>query len=328
MTGLWTAWMGAPTAWLAAALAIPFAAAAQDWSPQRHVEVTVPNAQGSSLDVTARVLQKLWHDLKLVPVTTAIVNRAGGEQTIGYTYLRQRAGDPHHLAFANPALLSNHIAGRQPFNHTDFTPIAFLMTDDYIFAVRADHPLKGGREMVEAMRKQPDSLTFGIGNATHRIAVGMVLQTAKVDIKQVKLVVLQGGTQSLSAMGGHIDIAVSPLAQMLPHVESGKMRVLAVSAPKRKPGMLANVPTWPELGYQEGTYETWRALIAPKDLTASQVAYWENVMRKLVQSDDFRRAAEKHQWDVDFKDAAETRKYFDEEYARTRRVMTYLGLVN
>ena len=300
---------------------------AQSWAPQRHVEVTIPNSQGSSLDTTARVIHKLWHDLKLVPVTSALVNRPGGEQAIGYTYLRQRTGDAHYLSFANPALLSNHITGRMAFTYTDFTPVAYLMSDDYIFAVRSDHPLKNGRELVAAIKARPDSLSFAIGNLTHRIAVGMVLQSANVDIKQVKMVVLNSGTQAASAMGGHIDVAVSPLAQVLPHLESGKMRVLGVSAPKRKPGVLSNVPTWPELGFKSGTYETWRAMIAPKDITPAQAAYWEDVLRKVVSSDDFKKAAETNQWDVDFKGAVETRKHFEEEYAATKKVMTYLGLI-
>jgi putative tricarboxylic transport membrane protein len=300
---------------------------AQSWTPQRHVEITVPNAQNSVLDTTARVIHRIMQDQKWLPVTSTLVNRAGGEQVIGYTYLRTRTGDAHYLSFANPALLSNHIAGRQAFTYTDFTPIAFMLTDDYIFAVRADHPLKDGRDLADALRKQPDSLAIGIGNTTHRIALGMALQSAKVDIKRVKMVVLQQGTQATSALGGHIDVAVSPLAQLLPHIEAGKLRVLAVSAPRRKPGILASVPTWPELGYKEGTYETWRAVIAPKDITQAQTAFWEDVMRKVAQSDDFKKAAEKFQWDIDFKGAAETRKLMEDEYARTRGVMSYLGLI-
>ena len=310
---------GAKLAWLLLGLGLPQRSIAQGWTPQRHVEVTIPNAQGSSLDVTARVIHKVWHDLKLVPVTSTLVNRQGGEQAIGYSYLRQRSGDAHYLSFANPALLSNHITGRMAFTYTDFTPIAFLMSDDYIFAVRADHPLKNGKDMVEALKMRPDSLSFGMGNLTHRIAIGMVLQSANVDIKQVKMVVLNSGTQAISAMGGHVDVAVSPLAQILPHLESGKMRVLGISAPKRKPGVLASVPTWPEQGYKSGTYETWRAMIAPKDITPAQVAYWEDVLRKVIQSEDFKKAAEKNQWDVDFKGAVETRKHMEEEYAEQKK---------
>lgn len=302
-------------------------AVAQGWVPQRHVEVTVPNAQGSSMDIAARTVQRLWTDQKLLPVSSSMVNRQGGEQAVAYAYLLTRAGDPHYLSFANPSLLNNHIAGRSTFTYTDFTPIAFLMSDDYIFAVRTDHPLKTGKDMVAAVSKRPDSLSFGVGNMTHRIALGLVLQSAKVDIKQVKIVVLNGGTQSTSAMGGHIDVAVSPLGQVQPHVESGKMRVLAVSASRRKEGVLASVPTWPELGYKQGTYETWRAVIAPKDITPAQVAYWENVLRKVTESEEYKQAAEKHQWETHFRGAAETRKLMEQEYEQTKSVMQYLGLI-
>jgi putative tricarboxylic transport membrane protein len=308
-------------------MVITQAASAQGWTPQRNVEITVPNAQGSSLDNAARVYHKLLQDLELLPVTSSLVNRQGGEQALAYAYLRQRAGDAHYLSFANPSLLSNHISGRSPFTHTDFTPIAFLMSDDYIFSVRSDHSLKSGAEMVDALKKKPDSLVFAVANLTHRLTVGMVLQTAKIDIKQVKMVVLNSGTQSTAVLGGHVDVAISPLAQVLPHIDSGKMRVLAVSAPRRKEGILATVPTWPELGYKDGIYETWRAVIAPKDISPAQTAYWEDAFRKVMLSDDFKKAAEKYQWDVSFKGAVDARKHMDEEYVATKKVMTYLGLI-
>lgn len=313
--------------WLAVAMLLPQAALAQAWGPQRNVEVTIPNAQGSSMDIAARTVHRVWQELKLVPVSSTLVNRQGGEQAVAYAYLMQRAGDAHFLSFANPSLLSNHIAGRSTFTYTDFTPLAFLMTDDYIFAVRADHPLKSGKDMVEALRKRPDSLSFGIGTITHRIALGLVLQSAKVDIKQVKIVVLNAGTQSTAAMGGHIDVSVSPAGQVLPHIENGRLRVLAVSASKRKEGVLASAPTWPELGHKEGTYETWRAVIAPKDITPAQVTYWENVLRKVTESDEYKKAAERHQWDVEFKGAVETRRHMEQEYEQTKSVMHYLGLI-
>ncbi len=312
---------------LACAVVPLHTASAQGWQPQRHVEVTIPNAQGSSMDIAARTVHRLWQEQKLVSVTSSLVNRQGGEQAVAYAYLLQKTGDPHYLSFANPSLLSNHIAGRSNFTYSDFTPIAFLMTDDYIFAVRADHPLKTGKDMVEAVRKRPDSLSFGIGTITHRIALGLVLQSAKVDIKQVKIVVLNAGTQATAAMGGHIDVSVSPLGQVLPHIESGKLRVLAVSAAKRKEGVLASTPTWPELGHKEGTYETWRAVIAPKDITPAQVAYWENVLRRVTDSDEYKKAAEANQWDTGFRGAVETRKHMEQEYEQTKSVMQYLGLI-
>ena len=72
---------------------------------------------------------------------------------------------------------------------------------------------------------------------------------------------------------------------------------------------------------------TWATSIAPRDISAAQTAYWEDVMRKVMHSSEFKAVAERNQWDVDFKGAAETRKHFDEEYAATKKVMAYLGLI-
>lgn len=300
---------------------------AQAWTPQRNVLITIPNSPGSVIDTTARIVHKVIQDHNLIPVTSVLVNRAGGEQSIGYSFLHQRPNDPYHVSWANPALLSNHISGRSDFNHRDFTPIAYLMADGYVFAVRADHALKSGTDLVDALRKNPESLNLAVGNSTHRIVLGMVLQQAKVDIKRVKMVVLQQGTQATSVLGGHVDLAISPLPQLLPHIQSGKLRPIALSASKRKGGVLANTPTWPELGYKNGTYQTWRAMIAPRGITAAQAAFWENVMRKVVGTEDFKEAAAKFDWDIEFKGGAETGRLMEDEYNRTKSVMSYLGFI-
>ncbi|MGZ9066565.1 MAG: tripartite tricarboxylate transporter substrate-binding protein, partial [Burkholderiales bacterium] len=122
--------------------------AAQGWAPDRHVELTVPGGAGGSLDNTARTVQRLWQELKLVPVSSAVMNRAGGGHAIGYDFVRQRAGDPHQLGLGTSMLLSAHIAGYLPFTYTDVTPIAFLVTEYVAFAVRPDSPMKTGRDLV------------------------------------------------------------------------------------------------------------------------------------------------------------------------------------
>lgn len=312
---------------LLAAMVKPLPSFAQGWTPQRNVLITIPNSPGSVIDTTARIVHKVIQDHNLIPVTSVLVNRAGGEQSIGYSFLHQRPNDPYHVSWANPALLSNHISGRSDFSHRDFTPIAFLMADGYVFAVRADHPLKTGNDLIEALRKNPEALNIAVGNSTHRIVIGMVLQQAKIDIRRVKLVVLQQGSQAASLLGGHIDVAVSPLPQLLPHLQAGKMRPLALSATKRKGGVLANTPTWPELGYKNGTYQTWRAVIAPRGITPAQAAFWENVFRRVAESDDFKASAAKFDWDIEFKGGAQTGRMMEEEYVRTKSVMAYLGLI-
>lgn len=302
-------------------------AAAQGWTPQRNVELVAPNAPGGAMDSTARIVQRAWQDLKLLPVASAVVNRSGGEHALAYTHLSQRTGDPHVLSLASPVLLGNHLAGRLTVTYTDLTPIATIMTEPYIFVVRADSPIKTGKDMVDAMKARPDALTLSVSTILTRIAGGLVLQSAGIDIKPVKMVVFEGGKHVPALLGGHVDVALGSAVQFLSQIDSGTLRAIAVTAPKRLPGALGAVPTWAEQGHKTATYETWRAILAPKGITAAQIAYWEDIMRKVAASDEFRRSAERVQGEALFKNAADTRKHMESEYEQARGVLTYLGLI-
>jgi len=304
-------------------------ARAQGWKPERNVELIVPASAGGSLDTTGRVVQKLWDELKLVPVSSTIANRAGGGHVVAYNFLSQRAGDPHFMSITSSTLHTSHINGRTPLSYRDFTPLTVLLTEYIAFAVRTDSPIKTGKDLIEALRKDPASLSLAISSArggTHHISFGLPLQSAHVDMKPAKLVAFNSTSEAVTALlGGHVDVMSGGTVQIAPHVESGKMRVLAVSSTKRLPGPLSVAPTWPELGYK-GVLENWRGVIGTKGMTTAQIAFWENVFRKVVESEEFRKLVEKNQWDANFKSAAETRKFMDSEYGELKEVMTFLGL--
>jgi len=312
----------------AAVIAVP-GVEAQGWKPERNVELIVPASAGGSLDTSGRVVQKLWDELKLVPVSSTVVNRSGGGHAVAYNYLNQHAGDPHFMSITSSTLHTSNINGRTPLSYRDFTPLTVLLTEYIAFAVRADSPLKTGKDLVEALRKDPASLSLALSSArggTHHISFGLPLQSAKVDMKQTKLVAFNSTSEAVTALlGGHVDVMSGGTVQIAPHVASGKMRVLAVSSAKRLPGPLSAAPTWPELGYK-GVFENWRGVIGTKGMTADQINFWENVFRKVVESDEFKKLAEKNQWDVNFKSAAETRRFMEAQYGELKEVMTFLGL--
>jgi putative tricarboxylic transport membrane protein len=311
------------------AVLMPCLAGAQNWSPQRNVELIVPAGAGGSLDTTGRTVQRLWQDLKLLPVSSTVVNRAGGGHAVAYSYLNQRAGDPHVLSITSATLLANHINGHIPLTYTDFTPLAVLLTEYIAFAVREDSPIKTGKDLIETLRKNPESMSLALSSAaggTHHISFGLPLQSAGVDISKVKLVAFNSSAEAVTALlGGHVDVVSAGTVNVTPHIETGKLRVLAVTSAKRMSGPFANVPTWPEQGYK-GVWENWRGVIGAKGLTPEQAAYWENVLRRVTGSDEFRNYAVQNQWDSNFKGAAESRKFMEEQYHELKSVMSYLGL--
>lgn len=303
-------------------------AAAQGWSPQKNVEVIVPSSAGGSLDTTGRTVTRIWGDLKLLPVSSSISNRPGGGHAVAYNFLAQRAGDPHYLCVTSMTLLANHINGHIPLTYTDFTPLSVLLTEYIAIAVQADSPLKTGKDLIEALRKAPNSLSLALSSApggTHHMSFAMPLLAGGVDVTKAKFVAFNSSGESVTALlGGHVDVISAGTVQVAPFVASGKLRVLAVSAPKRMSGPLASAPTWPELGLK-GVLENWRGVMGPKNLTAEQIAFWENVFRRVTSSDEFKSYAEKNQWEITYRGAEDSRKFMAAQYDELKPVMAELG---
>jgi putative tricarboxylic transport membrane protein len=301
-------------------------ASAQGWKPERNVELTIPTSPGGSNDIAGRTFHKLWNELKLLPVASSVVNRSGGEHIVAYTYIQQRAGDPHHVGLMSTPLLLNPIEGRTQLTHNDVTPIAYVITEPMVAVVRADSPIRNGRDLVEALKKNPGALSIALTSTGHRVSIGLPLQRAGVNVKAVRMPAFKGGGETTTAvLGGHADVQITSVSTSVPHVTGGQMRVIAVSSTQRLGGIMASVPTWQELGYQSSG--SWKGVIAPKGLTPAQIVFWEEVMRRTAQSDEILQYAEKNLWLVEFKGSAETRKWLDDEAAALKVIMTELGLV-
>lgn len=304
-------------------------AQAQAWTPQRNVELLVPVAAGGAVDLLARSMQQVWTERKLLPVSSTIVNKGGGGHSIAYNYLSQQAGDPHRVGIMSSNLLSSHISGRMAVTYTDFSPIALLVTGSYYgLVVRADSPIKTAQEFIEALRKNPATYAVGLGSApgaSHHIALGLPMLSAGVDVTKVKSVSFnESASLATAILGGHVEVGMATVINVAPHVETGKLRLLAISAPKRVSGPLASVPTWPELGYK-GVWESWRGLIGTKGMTPEQVAYWEGVAQRVAKDADFRKFVENNKLEVNFKGSAEVRKWLEGQYHDLKSVMTSLG---
>ncbi len=304
-------------------------APAQGWQPQQNVALIVPSTAGGSLDHVGRTIQRMWEQQKLVKTSSTIVNMGGAGHALAYNFLNARAGNPLFLSITSSTLHANHINGRYALSYRDFTPLAVMMTEYIAIAVRADSPLKTGKDLVEALREDPRKYSLAISSAvggTHHISFGLPLLSGKVEMNKARLVAFTSTGDGVTALlGGHVDVLSGGTVQIAPHVASGRMRVLAVSSPKRMTGVLASAPTWPEQGYK-GVMENWRGVMGAKGISAAQIAYWDGVFGKIAASADFKDQAEKNQWEIAYKNSAETAKFFASEYADLKSVMDFLGL--
>ncbi len=315
--------------WILATAACATHAAQADWAPEKNVELIVPSGPAGGLDRTARTIQKIWRDGKLFAAPSTVVNKPGGSGAVGYTALAQQK-DGHALAIASPTLLTNHILGTSRINYTDFTPVALLLSEYIVIYVRADSPLANGRDVIERLKRDPAALSIAIGSivgGTTHIGVGAVLKAAGVPVKGLKTVVFKSGGENLtSILGGHVDLAAGPADQVSRYMATGKIRVIGITSPQRLRGALANVPTWKEQGV-DVVVDTWRGIMAPKDLPTTQLAFWDSTFARLIQADEWKKDVEANLWDNSYRNSADAKRMLDAEYSRLKSVLADLGLV-
>lgn len=310
-------------------LAANAALAAPAWVPQKNVEIVVGSAPGGSNDKTARTVERILVQGKLVPTPITVVNRPGGGSNIAFSYVAQRAGDPHYLMIGTPSLLTNHITGLGKLHHSDYTPIASLFSDYIVFAVNAGSSIRNGRDLVERLKKDPKSVAIGfattLGSHNH-IAAGLLAKTVGVNPRELKAIAYKGSADAITnLLGGHIDLVTTAAGNVAGHVAAGKLRVVGVAANKRFSGPLADIPTWQEQGVNL-VFGGWRAILAPKGITREQSAYWEGVLLKATQSPEWKADIEKNFWFDDFVTGEQFRKDLDKDYADMKAVLVDLGL--
>jgi len=310
----------------AALAALSGPATAAEWRPERNIEVIVGVTPGGPLDHTARLIQKFLEQRNPGTAVT-LSNKPGGGHAIAMTYLNQHAGDGNYISMALPNILTNRIIGVHPLSYTDVTPLALLTSEYIAVSVRTDSPLKTGKDLLAKLRADPGSLTFAITSRAsgNHIAAGTVLKAAGVDLKKVKFVSFKGaGETTVAVLGGHVDVVMATPTSALKHVQTGKLRMLAITAPKRLGGEVANVPTWTELGVN-AVSANWRSVVGPRGLSAPQIAYWDQTFAAMVKSAAWQDAIRANQWEDEYMNSADTVKFMREESKKLEALLAELG---
>ncbi len=306
----------------------PVLAAAPAWKPDRAVEIVAVNAPGGGSDRIIRIMATVMQEKRLVATPIAVVNKPGGGGAVAYAYLNQRPGDGHHVVLGSKAVLTNNIVGQGP-SYAELTPVANLFAEYVSVTVRADSPIRTGRDLVERMKKDPAALSFGIANSLgnfNHIGVAAVLKSAGVEIRKMRSVVFQSGGAATTAMlGGHIDVVPITAAYAATLQQNGQVRVIAVTSPQRLSGALAEVPTWREQGHDVVVTNS-RLVYGPKGMSDGQIAWWDAAMKRLGESDEWKKELEANFWVPEYLPGAEARKYLERENVALRALLGELGL--
>jgi putative tricarboxylic transport membrane protein len=316
----------------AAALAVGLAAAspAFAWEPEGDVEILVTVGPGTSPDQLARQLQAIWRTQGTVKNNVVVTNKPGGGGAVGLGYLNNsHAGSGSNLVVAGASMVSNKLAGRSPIGCDEVTPIGHIFAEYIGIAVHPDSPIKDANDLIARLKADPQSLSIGIatsrGNSNHQ-AIALPAKKAGIDITKLKTVVFQAGSEARTAvMGKHVDVVPASVGSLVKQVEAGQLRLLAVSAPERMGGSVANVPTWKELGL-DAVVSNWRGLMGPKDMPAEAVTYWEGVLEKTMQDAEFKKSADAALQTAKLMKHEEFAAYCKQEGANLALILTDMGM--
>jgi len=156
--------------------------------------------------------------------------------------------------------------------------------------------------------------------------VAMALKGAGVDLRKTRNVVFNSGAIAMTALlGGHVDVVPGSVGLILRHLQTGDVRVIAVAAPQRFGGALAQAPTWREQGANT-VVSNWRGVVGPGGLNREQIAFWDDAIRGLVRTEEWKKELERNNWNDEYKASAETRKYMEADYAELKGFLIDLEL--
>ncbi len=250
------------------------------------VEITVLAPAGSSADLTARVFAHAM--TRHLGVAAVVVNRPGAGGAIGYRYVAAQKPDGCSLVWMSGSVSTAYHLGLLHFAYAAFEPVARVLVESPLLAVRRDSRWDTLRELIAEAKSHPSEITVGnSGRGSHTHISSLALfRSARAEILDVPFPMAPVVPLLL---GGHIDALLDMPAALSNPVKLGAVRVLATLAPVRDPA-LPDVPTAQEQGY-DVSFVSWHGIAAPKGTSTGVVAVLEWATRRAVQSPEFARAS-------------------------------------
>jgi putative tricarboxylic transport membrane protein len=274
---------------VAAAAAMAGGYAHADWVPTRPVEVIVHTGPGGGSDLLARAVAHMMEAEKLLPVRMQVVNKPGGNGAVAAAAIYEKKDDPNTLGFITSVWIANALTTKEAkITIHDLKPIAQLMLEPAVFAVRADSPYKTLKDFIDAAKASPGKLKQSGGSVTSRDNIIRETLEHATGAKWAYVSFPGGGARLAALLGGHVDIMVIEPQEAGEQVRAGKLRVLAQLTEKRLPGY-PDAPTLREAGFDVQATPQIRGVVAPPEMPAEAVAYWEGRFAKLRETPSYRK---------------------------------------
>ena len=300
---------------------IPWAGHAQSGYPHKPIKLIVPFPPGGNVDLSARILApELSRELGQ-PVV--IENKAGAGGTLGLDAVAKSAPDGYTLGIASPV---NHLAApslypKLPYDSIkDFTPVGLVASVPMVLVVGPSSPVKSVQELLKLARARSGALTMasaGSGSGNH--IVGELFQDA-TGTQFVHVPYKGSAPANTDLAGGHVDLHFDQLSSVLPLVQGGKLRPLAVTTAKRS-ALMPDVPTLAEAGVAKFDASTTLGLVLPGKASSELTMRLNQALEKVLKQSGVKEQFARLGADVRESTPAEYVDFIRTEIARTAKIV-------
>ncbi len=299
----------------------------------RRPECIAPASPGGGFDLTCKLAQRGLVAQGLLASPMRVTYMPGGIGAVAYNAVAaQRPRDEGTIVAWSSGSLLNLAQGKfGRFDEHAVRWLAGVATSYGALVVREDSPYRNLEDLVAALKSNPGQVVIGAGGTVGSqdwMQAALVAEAAGVDPRMLRYVAMEGGGDlSAALLGGHIQVASSDIADAVPHLQAGKVRVLAVFSEERLPGdLMEQIPTALEQGY-DIRWPVVRGFYMGPEVSDEAYAWWLDAFGKLLASEDFARLRREQNLFPLAMTGQDVERHVDEQVAQYRRLAKRFGLV-
>jgi len=292
--------------------------------PTQTLNYTIAFGPGGGNDLMSRVVVDILNKHKMYGSQNIVVtNRAGGSGAIGYSHVKQQAGNPYHITSTSGNFISTPLISSTDWKYSDFTPIALLASDAMFLVVRADSAFDTLEKFVQGA-KSKRMVIGGTGAAgPSRVVAGMFAEKAKMEF--VYMPAGTGGQMVTALTSGSVDAIVANPSEVAGQLAAGNFRALGYSSPSRS-SVYPNVPTFSEAGY-DVIFALPRGIVMPSGIPPAVQNWWIETMKKVVATPEWKEYLATNSMSGTYLWGAEFGAHLAETHNNFERILKSIGAV-
>lgn len=294
----------------------------------QQLKLMVPANPGGGWDTTGRAVLNAFEKEGIHTGGSQVFNKGGAGGTIGLAeFVNTFKSDDNAMLVMGAIMVGGILTNKSPVTLDQVTPLARLTIEYNGIAVAPSSPFKTLKDFVDALKKNPGAVAVGGGSAggVDHITLALIAREVGVPVDKLNYIPYQGGGEMIAAVaGGKLDAAISGVSEFKQYVESGRLRLLAVTAEQPTPDV--KVPTLKEAGVNV-VIGNWRGVVGPPGMSPAGRERMLAMLDKMHGSKTWQETLKKQGWDDAYLSGDRFAAFLKEENTRIAAVLKDAGLV-